>query len=116
MICKVPTPAIVAALPAVKLPATPATVNWVTLRAAPLSTSLSLASTPVAAVVVSGVSSPVVLASATAMGASLVPVMVKVSVVVEVAPAVSRTVYENCSVAVWPAASASAGALLARYE
>ena len=58
----------------------------------PASTSVSLASTPAAADTTSGVSSVAAAASTLATGASLAPWIVTVSVVVEVAPAASRTV------------------------
>ena len=71
-----------------------------TVFESPASTSVSLASTPEATGTVSVTFSATVPTSTTAAGASLAPVIVTVSVVVEVAPAASRTVYEKESVSV----------------
>ena len=83
----VPTPVIVAVWPAANEPATPATVNWVTVSGS-TSTSLSLAST----LPETGVSSGVLPTSATTCGASLAPVTVMDKVVVAVPPWPSLTV------------------------
>jgi hypothetical protein len=58
----------------------------------PASVSVSLASTPVTALVLSTMSSVAAPVSATATGASSPPVIVNVSVVLLVAPAASRIV------------------------
>ena len=87
----VPTDGIVAVAPAVNVPATPATVNCVTLKVLP-STSVSLASRPEAALTVSVVSSAIVPVSFVATGASLTGVTAIDSVAVAVPPAPSETV------------------------
>ena len=71
----VPTDGIVAVAPAVNVPATPATVNCVTLKVLP-STSVSFASNPDAALTVSVVSSAIVPVSFVATGASFAPLIV----------------------------------------
>ncbi len=65
-----PTPAIVAVLPAVKVPATPDTANCVTVSAWP-SPSVSPASTPLAALTTSVWSSGTLAVSLSATGAAL---------------------------------------------
>ena len=50
------------------------------------------------------------------VGTSSVPVIVKVIVVLEVAPVASRMVYVNDSVTTCPATNASAAGRLAEYE
>ncbi len=73
-----------------------------TVFVSPLSTSVSFASTPDAAFLVSVASSFTASVSFTPTGASFAPWIVTVSVAVEVAPAASLTVYVNVSVKVCP--------------
>ena len=83
---------------ATKLPGTPATLNCVTARVAPASTSVSLLSTlPVAAL-----SSATVFVSAFATGASLLPCTVT-SISCDALPSLLVTVSVSCTV--WPAVS-----------
>ena len=63
-----------------------------TVFVSPASTSVSLASTPVATVLTSVLFSATVAVSTVATGASFAPWILTVSVVVLVAPAASRTV------------------------
>ena len=67
-------------------------VRLATVRVSPVSTSVSLASRPSAAVTLVVASSLALPVSATATGASLVPVMVMVKLLLLVAPTVSRIV------------------------
>ena len=71
----VPLPAIVAVVPAAKVPVTPATVNWVTLRAEPSTSESFVRTLPAMAA-----SSAPVATSFTVTGASLTAVKLNVRV------------------------------------